>query len=151
MVNEFTLFKDNIKPAILSNKESLAKYDININDYYSIKYKNSILVSHNKIDIIDNDVVLLGKSLGYYPKACELFKKIDFHKNEIIEYINFNGIYFNTSYLYNECLEWCKKQYLNKMLMKYHKVEYCRLYSTYNKNSKSYMINTDLDSMTIIK
>lgn len=152
MIDEFTLFKDNIKPTILSNKESLIKNDINIDNFYSMKYKNSILVSTKKIDIVDNDVVKLGKILGYYPKVCELFNQIDFHKNEIIEYINFNGIYFNTSYLYNECVEWCKDKYLDKMLMKYHKVEYRRLYSLYNKDLKRYIIHTDFDSIkTIIK
>ena len=38
MIDEFTLFKDNIKPAILSNKESLIKNDI-VNQYIKLNKK----------------------------------------------------------------------------------------------------------------
>ncbi len=86
------------------------------------------LVLWNKIDIKKVEQSELGVILGYYPGSCKKFEEfMDEIKEGVadrtcMEYINFNGIRFNTEGLFDEAFDWCMETYGEKMLKIYGKI-----------------------------
>lgn len=140
MISEIRLFKDKIKPGIFLSKNMVIKNKIDIDDFYSIKINDSILLTHSPMPEKFNQIGL-GKLLGYYPKSCDLF--LTDRCSERVEFLNFNGIHFNTKLLYDEALEWCIEQYGKSMLEKYKKIEYCKELMILNPNQKKYILSNE--------
>lgn len=121
---EIELFLRGIKPAILKQKYIISRCSIDTYEYHTETFRNSIILSHKEIPPIkDINCKELGIILGYYPKSCELFdsKLRDMLVTEN-EFIDFGGIVFNTGFLFEESLEWCIKEYKDKMLKHYDKI-----------------------------
>lgn len=123
MVSETKLFIDNIKPTLLiTEKEYIKNIDI-LKDYKCKKDLKGGYLLHRKESELEGK--LLGEILGYPPICAKTFEeKRKSKKPDIItnKFLNYGGIYFNCFEHYEEALDWCNKQYKEKMLSKYGKI-----------------------------
>lgn len=121
MKSEIKLFQDNIKPALLVSEEAFNRTKELLSEFKYMKtVGNGILIYRNEDDLKNKS---LGEILGYYPESVKVFelRKCERQNQDILvsEFINYGGINFNCFDQYKEALEWCHKQYKEKMLKKY--------------------------------
>ncbi|MNV50280.1 hypothetical protein D3C71_1422820 [compost metagenome] len=141
--NEIELFLNHVKPAVMFKKEIYDKNHININKYHHAEFRGNILISHSPLpEINDNDKILIGKILGYYPESCDIVLP----NYDVNEFINYGGIHFSTRMLYDDALEWCHNEYKDKLLNKFKKFKYFRI--CYSKDTGA---RIDLNSVTMVR
>jgi hypothetical protein len=129
MINEVTLFVDKIKPAVLLDQYEIEESNINIYNYYYVKCRGGILISHTPLPDYEIGTAELGKILGYYPKSCDAFENCKF--NFPMEFLHFSGMIINTCGYYDEALNWCIEQYGEKILKQYGKLRYIKSFSRF--------------------
>jgi hypothetical protein len=129
MINEVTLFVDKIKPALLLDEDEYEEFNINIHNYYNVKCRGGILISHTPLPTYELTTSELGKILGYYPKSCDAFENSKF--NLPMEFLHFSGMVINTCGYYEEAVNWCIEQYGEKILKQYRKLRYIKSISRF--------------------
>lgn len=135
MINEVTLFVDKIKPALLLDENEYEELNINIHNYYYVKCRGGILISHTPLPTHKLGTAELGKILGYYPKSCDAFEHIKLP----FEFLHFNGMVINTCGYYEEALNWCIEQYGEKILKQYGKLRYVKSITSFESGFRNYI------------
>lgn len=135
MIDEIELFIKDIKPTILISKN---KYNNNIELLKNYKLKvinnDSFLIYKKEEDIVNKK---LGECLGYPPicvKEFEYNQKKEKKDVIISKFLNYGGINFNCFDYYEEALEWCNKNYKQKMLSSFGKIEIIYTEAEFVKN-----------------
>lgn len=120
MKTELELFTDNIKPAILISKYFYEKHEHILDKYNVKKYNDDTILVYREESAIKNKS--LGEILGYPPICSKEFedrKKKQKEDKFVSKFINYGGIQFNCFDKYEEAIEWCNKEYREKLLDKY--------------------------------
>lgn len=148
MVDEFTLFINGIKPAILLQTKNKEDKRIKILNKMNVVMKeddNSYLVTRNKKQLEEKK---LGVMLGYYPKSVDKFMEVKKQGIELVSnyniFINYNGIFFNVMGYFDEALEWCNQVYREKMIKKFGKVDIRKLY-LYMEEGKARFVSEKIE------
>lgn len=149
MVDEITLFLDDIKPVLLlgddevrSNRKLLSNFKIS-----KVDLTDSYFIYRREEDLCKSN---LGEILGYPPFCGKAFKEnkvfSDPNSKEATScFINYNGILFNCFDFKEEALEWCNNQYKEKMLKKYGKIEILYIKKHYIKEDDFWMLDKILE------
>ena len=153
MKSELELFVNNIKPTLLLSKKAY-KDNIDILKSYKMKIikEDSYLIYKDEKDITKKNI---GEILGY-PPICS--KEFELRKNQpkedriVSKFINYGGINFNCYENYNEAIEWCHKEYKEKLLNKYESFKICYSEVEFNRNYvKGYDRTLIKKDITVIK